>query len=144
MIIYRLLSHSKNNYAPQRRKLYILKLANTRKVTLHNFCEDVSTHVWGCQNASHCQHNSPICNNKKPGDSICTIVYLQAGAFLAAACLVVADRVTGWGFWEGGELPKLTKRFRLAPLLGVTGELKSSWAVGELDNGRTKNRSINQ
>lgn len=38
----------------------------------------------------------------------------------------------------------MTKRFRLAPLLGVTGELKSSWAVGELDNGRTKNRSLNQ
>lgn len=143
MIIYRLFSHSKLKQLRSTRRIFP-KIGKHMKSNNTISCEDVSTHVQGCQNASHCQHNSSICNNKKPGDGICRIVYLQAGAFLAAACLVVGDRVTDWGFWEGGQLPKLTKRFRLAPLLGVTGELNSSWAVGELDNGRTKNRSINQ
>lgn len=40
------------------------------KSNITQFPEDVFTRVHGCQNASQRQHNSSICNNKKPVDSI--------------------------------------------------------------------------
>lgn len=48
---------------------------------------------------------------------------IRVGAFLAVVWRVVGDSVTGCPVCAGGELPKLTMRLRLAPLLGITGEL---------------------
>ena len=56
-------------------------------------------------------------------NSLELLLYLHVGAFLAAACLVVADKVTGGALCEEGAL---LKRLRRAPLLGVIGELNTS------------------
>ena len=66
------------------------------------------------------------------------LLHLHVGVFLAAACLVVADRVTGGALCAEGEL---LKRLRRAPLLGVIGELNTSWADGELGNCKTEKQN---
>ena len=53
----------------------------------------------------------------------------------------MGDSVTGWAVCAGEELPKLIMRLRRAPLLGVTGELKTSWAEGELGDGKTRKQN---
>lgn len=47
----------------------------------------------------------------------------------------MADKVTGGALCAEGEL---LKRLRRAPLLGVIGELNTSWADGELGNCKTE------
>ena len=67
------------------------------------------------------------------------LLYLHVGVFLAAACLVVADRVTGGALCAEGEL---LKRLRRAPLLGVIGELNTSCADGELGSCKTEKQMV--
>ena len=71
-------------------------------------------------------------------NSLELLLHLHVGAFLAAACLVVADKVTGGALCAEGEL---LKRLRRAPLLGVIGELNTSWADGELGNCNTEKQN---
>ena len=95
MIIYRLFLHSKLKQLRSTRRIFT-KIGKHMKSNNTQFPVKRSPHMYKVvKMPATANTTSSICNNKKPGDGICRIVYLQAGAFLAAACLVVGDRVTG-------------------------------------------------
>lgn len=97
MIIYRLLSHSKlKQLCSTEKEIIYPKIGNHTKRNITQFSVKMSPHMYEVVKMPATANTTVLfATTKKTGDSICTIVYLQAGAFLAAACLVVADRVTG-------------------------------------------------